>query len=254
VADGRHPVRRIIHHRVCHLRQSAGVGASADALARFYEGERIRTLIAAAFAGVAALNLLWFAAALRTTLEDAGQGGWGAAAIAATATVGGLFFLLITVGAALSYSIAGSGNSTLIPALNDLAWDLVVLRSFLRAMLVMAWTFALGRARLISNALFAVGVAAVVLVLLGGTTWLSGGLWAPDGGYSRFVSPIIGLAWTLVVSESCCRGVRIRVPVGDADVTQAAFSHQQRNLQTGAGASLRLEHVGQVISGSADRA
>jgi hypothetical protein len=68
------------------------------------------------------------------------------------------------------------------------------------AMLVMASAFGLWRARLISNALFAVGVAAVVLLLLGGTTWLSGGFWAPDGAYSRFVSPIIGLAWALVVS------------------------------------------------------
>jgi hypothetical protein len=48
--------------------------------------------------------------------------------------------------------------------------------------------------------LFAGGVAAVVLVLLGGTTWLSVGLWAPDGAYSRFVSPAIGLVWGMVVS------------------------------------------------------
>jgi hypothetical protein len=68
-------------------------------------------------------------------------------------------------------------------------------------MLIMASAFGLWRARLISNALFGVGVAAVVLVLLGGTTWLSGGFWAPDGVYSRFVSPIIGLVWVLVVSR-----------------------------------------------------
>jgi hypothetical protein len=50
----------------------------------------------------------------------------------------------------------------------------------------------------ISNALFAAGVAVVVLGLLGGTTWLSGGFWAPDGGYSRFVWPIIGVgSWTI---------------------------------------------------------
>jgi ABC-2 type transport system ATP-binding protein len=48
--------------------------------------------------------------------------------------------------------------------------------------------------------LFAAGVAAVVLVLLGGTTWLSGGFWAPDGVYSRFVSPAIGLVWGMVAS------------------------------------------------------
>jgi hypothetical protein len=175
------------------------VGASADALVKFYEGERTRTLIAAVIAGIAVLNLLWFAAALRTTLADAGQDGWGAAATAASATVGGLFFLLIAVAAVLSYSIAGSKNATLAPALNDLAWALVVLSSFPRAMLVMASAFGLWRARLISNALFAVGVAAVVLVLLGGTTWLSGGFWSPCGAYSRFVSPIIGLAWALLV-------------------------------------------------------
>jgi hypothetical protein len=43
-------------------------------------------------------------------------------------------------------------------------------------------------------------VAAVVLALLGGTTWLSGVLWAPDGVYLRFVSPAIGLVWGMVVS------------------------------------------------------
>jgi NAD(P)-dependent dehydrogenase (short-subunit alcohol dehydrogenase family) len=45
------------------------------------------------------------------------------------------------------------------------------------------------------------GGAAVVLVLLGGTTWLSGGLWAPDGVYSRFASPAIGVGWNMLVSE-----------------------------------------------------
>jgi hypothetical protein len=85
--------------------------------------------------------------------------------------------------------------------LNDLAWACVVLTSFPRAMLIMASAFGLWRAGLISNALFAAGVAALLLVLLGGTTWLSGGFWAPDGAYSRFVSPIIGLVWVLVVSR-----------------------------------------------------
>jgi hypothetical protein len=176
------------------------VGAAADALVAFYDGDRTRILIAAVFAGMAVLNLLWFAAALRTTLADAGQDGWGAAATASSAAVGGLFLLLITVGAALAYSIAGSGNHTLTSGLNDFAWAGAVLTSFPRAMLIMAGTFGLWRAGLISNALFAAGVAAVVLVLLGGTTWLSGGFWAPDGLYSRFVSPIIGLVWVVVVS------------------------------------------------------
>src|SRR5258706_12649640 len=52
------------------------VGAPADALAAFYEGDRARILIAAVFFGLPTLNLLWFAAALRTTLPDPGQDGW----------------------------------------------------------------------------------------------------------------------------------------------------------------------------------
>jgi hypothetical protein len=177
------------------------VGASSDALVGFYAGNRAWILIAAIFAGFAVLNLMWFAAALRTTLADAGQDGWGSAATASSAALGGLLFMLISVVAALAYSIAGSGNQALASGLNDFAWAGFVLTSFPRAMLIMSSAFGLWRAGLISNALFAAGVAIVVLVLLGGTTWLSGGFWAPDGIYSRFVSPLIGIVWVLVVSR-----------------------------------------------------
>src|SRR2546427_2190452 len=148
------------------------VGASADALVAFDQGDRTRILIAAVFSGMAVLNLLWFAAALRTTLADAGQDGWGAAATASSAAVGGLFLLLITVGAALAYSIAGSGNHTLTSGLNDFGWACAVLTSFPRAMLIMAGTFGLWRAGLISDALFAAGGSAVSAVFLWGGTRL----------------------------------------------------------------------------------
>lgn len=176
------------------------VGASPEALVAFYHGDRTRVLIAAVISSLNVLNLMWFSAALRTTLADAGQDGWGAAATASSAALGGLILLLVMLSGALAYSIAGSGNFTFTSGLNDFAWAGVVLSSFPRAMLIMAAAFGLWRAKLISNALFAVGVAAVVLVLLGGTTWLTGGFWAPDGVYSRFVSPAIGLVWALVVS------------------------------------------------------
>jgi len=87
------------------------VGASTGALDAFYDGHRTRILIAVVFSGMAVLNLLWFAAAIRNTLADAGQDGWGAAATASSTAVGGLFLVLVTVGAALAYSIAGSGNT-----------------------------------------------------------------------------------------------------------------------------------------------
>lgn len=105
------------------------------------------------------------------------QDGWGAAATASSAALGALFLLLIAVVAALAYSIAGSGNHMLTSGLNDFVWAGFVLTSSPRAMLVMAAAFGLWRARLISNALFAAGVAAFVLV-----------------------SPSIGLVWGMVVS------------------------------------------------------
>jgi hypothetical protein len=150
--------------------------------------------------GIGVLNLLWFAAALSNELRAAGQGVWGAAATASSAALGVILFVLITVSAALAYSIAGSGNTQLASRLNDLSWVLMVIASFPAAMLVMAGSFGLRQAGTISSASFSTGVAAVVLVLLGGTTWAGDGFWAPDGAYSRFVSPIVALAWIAVVS------------------------------------------------------
>src|SRR5947209_430977 len=73
------------------------VHASSDALTAFYAGDRTRILIAAPVFGLAILNLMWFAAAIRAALADAGQDGWGAAATAASAAVGGLLLLFGSV-------------------------------------------------------------------------------------------------------------------------------------------------------------
>src|SRR5260221_9841243 len=139
------------------------VGAPADALVAFYDGHRTRILIAAAFSGLNVLNLMWFAAAIRTTLADAGQDGWGAAATASSAAVGGLFLVLLTVSAALAYSIAGSGNQAVTAGLNDFVWALVVVSSFPRALLIMSGSLGYWRAGLLPNALFGTRVAAVAL-------------------------------------------------------------------------------------------
>jgi len=80
-------------------------------------------------------------------------------------------------------------------------WALVVLSSFPRAMLIMSGSFGLWRAGLISNRMFAAGVACVVLGVLGGTTWVRGGIWAPDGLYSQFIWPIVGLIWVLAANQ-----------------------------------------------------
>jgi hypothetical protein len=158
------------------------------------------------------LNLMWFAAAIRTTLIDAGQDGWGAGATASSAALGAFLLLLVSGHTALTHSIAGLGNQPLVSALNDVVWAGVVMTSFPRAMLIMAGTFGLWRGGLISNRQFAAGVAAVVLVLAGGSTWMSEGFWAPSGAYTRFISPAIAFVWIAAVS----RVLLNRAPVGRA--------------------------------------
>jgi len=181
------------------------VGASSGDLAAFYVGDRARILIAAFVSGFATLNLLWFAAAIRAALAEAGKDGWGSAATASSAAFCALFLLFVTVVAALAYSIAGAGDAALASGLNDFAWACFVLTSFPRAMLIMAGSFGLWRASLISNATFVVCVAGVVLVLFGGSTWMSDGFWAPDGVFSRVISPAIGLVWVVLVSAFLVR-------------------------------------------------
>jgi hypothetical protein len=177
-----------------------GTGAPIDQIVSFYNGDRGRILVASVIFGLAVLNLLWFAAALAITLRDAGQGIWGAAATAASAVLAAMFFLRITLNTWLAYSIAGSGNDTVTSALHELTWALAVVTSFSAAMLIMAGSFGLRQAGIISNGLFLAGVLALLLVLAGATTWTGYGFWAPDGAYTRFISPIIGLVWLTVFS------------------------------------------------------
>lgn len=164
-------------------------------------GDGMRIAIATFLFGYAILNLLWFAAALRSMLHEAGQGGWGAAVTASSAAFASIYWVVLVVFAALAHSSTAPGSDTLTSGLNELVWAGIVISSFPRAMLIMAGTFGLWRAGIISNGLFTAGVAVVIFVLLGGTTWMSNGIWAPDGTYSRLISPIIGMVWIFVTSR-----------------------------------------------------
>jgi hypothetical protein len=175
------------------------LGASADQLVSFFDGDRTRILIATVIFCFAFLELLWFGAALSSILRDAGKGGWGAAATASSAAMGAILFVRMTVRAALAFSIAGSGSPQVTSGLSDLGWVLTVILSFPAAMFVMAGAFGLWRAAIISSRFFAVGVLAVVLALLGGTTWASDGFWAPDGAYAN-ISQLVVFVWIAAIS------------------------------------------------------
>ena len=72
----------------------------------------------------------------------------------AGAAIGAVYFIRMTVRAALAYSVAGSGNEQVTSALNDFSWAVIVLGWFPIAMLVMAGSFGLWRAGIFSSAAF----------------------------------------------------------------------------------------------------
>ena len=171
--------------------EQPGVRASPAELVSFYHGDRTRILIASVFFGFGVLNLMWFGAALASALRDAGMGGWAGAATAATAAFGAIVLVNITICSAVAYSIIGTGGLALTSALNDFSWSLAVLTSFPAAMVLMAGTFGLWRAEIISTRTYWMIFPGWVLVVAGATTWASSGFWAPDGAYLQFVTPII---------------------------------------------------------------
>jgi hypothetical protein len=124
------------------------------------------------------------------------------------------------VGAALAYSIARSGHDTVTSAFNDFTWVAAVVASFPMAMLVMAGSFGLWRAVMISNTAFTAGVTVVLLVLAGTTTWARNGFWAADGAYSHYVVPFLALAWVTAASGFLTR------QLGSAREPQAAAVSQ----------------------------
>jgi hypothetical protein len=182
-----------------HLWRGAGVQAVAFAVIGLVI-YGFQPFIAAPILGLAILNLTWWAAAVRTTLADAGLDGWGAAATAASALVAGTLFVILGL-ATTTASLAGTGNDALVSGLNQLGSSLFVLSSFPRAMLVMAPTFGFWRAGLITDKQFVVGVALVILGVLGGTTWIDGTIWAPDGVFARIIWPALGLAFVVAASR-----------------------------------------------------
>jgi hypothetical protein len=177
-----------------------GVGASAGDLVSFYHGNSTRILIAGFIFGFGVLNLLWFGAALSSVIRDAGQGTWATAATASSAALGATLWLQVGLRASLAYSIAGSGNGQLTSGLNDLSWAVAAISSFSAAMLIMSGSFGLWRAGIISTAFFGPAFAAIWLELAGATTWVSGGIWAPDGAYTRYIAPLLLLVWAAVFS------------------------------------------------------
>ena len=124
---------------------------------------RIQIICRSNFCQAALSWAVWLtaSAALASVLRDAGKAGWGAAATASSAAMGGMLFVLMATRASLAFSIAGAGHPQVTTAIYDASCVVAVIVSFPAAMFVMSGAFGLRRAGIISNRFFAVGVAAV---------------------------------------------------------------------------------------------
>lgn len=178
-----------------------GVGASASDLVAYYHGNSTRILIAGFILTFGVLYLVWFASALSSVIRDRDQGTWATTLTAASAAFAAASWLRVALTSALAYSIVDSGNIQLTSGLNDLSWALMVMAAIPAAMVIMSGSFGLWFTRLISTAAFAPGFAAIWLELAGGTTWVHGGIWAPDGVYSHFFAPFLLVVWAAVASS-----------------------------------------------------
>ncbi len=102
------------------------VGAPADKLVSFYDGDSTRVLIATVVFGFAILCLMWFAAALTSVLRDADKAGWGTAASSAAAAVGAVYLVIVLLGtttwAADGFWAADRGYALIVPTIVMLLW------------------------------------------------------------------------------------------------------------------------------------
>lgn len=177
-----------------------GPNASASELVSFYDGDRGQILTATFLMGVAQIFFLVFVGAIASGLRVAGKGGWAATSIAAGAAVVGFFVVVVGVNSALAFQIAGQSEEGIVMAMSDLQWALIVMLSYPGASLLAAASIGLWRAGLVPDWFGWAGIAAAIVFLFGGTTWSNEGFWAPDGGYSAWVTPIVFVAWSIVAS------------------------------------------------------
>jgi hypothetical protein len=181
------------------LGSQPGLSDSVQQIGSYYDGDRSRILTGGVILGIAILFFVWFVGAIANALREAGEGRLAATTVAAGSAFTALFFVIGLLTMGLAHSIAGNGDTGVIQALFDLVWATNVIISFPGAAFIAAASIGLWRAGLVPTWFGQVGIVGSIIVLLGGTTWATDGIWAPDGAYT-YVTMVIALAWITVAS------------------------------------------------------
>jgi hypothetical protein len=174
------------------------VDDDAATVAEFFSDNRDAVLWTTFIQGLAVLAFLWFAAALVTTMRDAGESRLAAAAYGSfllTFAVGGL---AAVTRAALAYSVADEGPDFVLPL-----YHLTVVFEVFTNLLFAGMLAAVGAATLRTGMFprwwgWVSGLIALWSII-GATAWARDGFWSPTGEVV-FVNIVVFLGWMLVTS------------------------------------------------------
>jgi hypothetical protein len=182
---------------------------SSSEIASFYADDRGKLLTVIVIFSLAIVAFLFFLGSLGTRLRWAGEPRLAVTAFGAGIVVTTIFGSLVFLTAGLVYKIAESGDDGVITAISDLTWVGSVLISFPAATLVWSTAITSLRSRLLPEWFGWISAAAALAILASGTTWARDGFWAPDGAYNAYITPLLFMAWVLVLSVL----LLMRVPV-----------------------------------------
>lgn len=174
---------------------------SAEEIVAYYDDERGKLLTVIVLFGLSILAFLWFLGSLVHTLRvDARESRLAATALGAGVVTTSVFGGIVLMNAGLTFQIAEDGDAGVVAALYDLAWVASTLISFPVAALVFATGIGVWRSRLLPGWFGWASAIAALAILASGTTWARDGFWAPDGLYNAYITPIIFIAWVVVLS------------------------------------------------------
>ena len=179
------------------------VDEDAQTVAEFFSDNRDQVLWGVFIQGLGVLALLWFVAALATTMREAGEARLAAAAF-------GSFLLAFAMGgvaamarATLAYSVADEGPDLVLPL-----YHLTVLTEIFTGLLA-AGLFAAVCGATLRTGLFPrwwgwLSGLAALWAIVSSTAWGRDGAWSPTGE-GTFVGVVVFLAWMVVTSSLLVR-------------------------------------------------
>lgn len=194
---------------------SPALDSSSEEIASYYDDDRGKLLTAIVLFGLSLIAFLWFLGSIVHTLRvEADESRLAPTALGAGVVTTSLFGGILLLNAGLAFQIAEDGDAGVVAAVYDLSWVTSSLLSFPAAALVLAAGVGLMRGRLLPVWFGWASTVAALALVAGGTTWARDGFWAPDGAYNAYITPIIFVAWVVVLSVLLLRRPLAATPVG----------------------------------------